>query len=101
LLFLYIIECQNNTLYTGITANLEQRWRLHLAGKAAKYTRSFPPKRLAMYWKLNADRPLGLSIESRLKKLSREQKLTLIKKPRQLNHCLDLDPPVEILSHSA
>lgn len=96
--FLYIIECENNTLYTGITADLSQRWRLHLAGKGAKYTRSFPPKRLAAFWQLDTDRSTCLSLESRLKKLSRAQKLMLIKSPDQLFVTLKIDPKIAIKS---
>ncbi|HRH32467.1 MAG TPA: GIY-YIG nuclease family protein, partial [bacterium] len=41
--FVYILRCKNNSLYTGITNNLESRVAKHQAGKGAKYTRAFGP----------------------------------------------------------
>jgi putative endonuclease len=40
---LYLLECRNGSLYTGITNNLEARYQAHLSGKGAKYTRANPP----------------------------------------------------------
>lgn len=40
---LYIIECADGTLYTGITDNIERRLSAHGAGKGAKYTRGRGP----------------------------------------------------------
>ena len=40
---LYILECGDGTLYTGITDNLEKRLAAHRAGKGAKYTRGRSP----------------------------------------------------------
>lgn len=44
--YLYLIECQDGSVYTGITIDVEARFAKHLSGKGAKYTRSHPPKRL-------------------------------------------------------
>jgi putative endonuclease len=43
---LYLLECEDGSLYTGITNDLERRFALHLAGKGARYTRSHPPRRI-------------------------------------------------------
>lgn len=40
---LYLLECRNGSLYTGITNNMEARYQAHLGGKGAKYTRANPP----------------------------------------------------------
>lgn len=40
---LYLLECRNGALYTGITNNLEARYQAHLHGTGAKYTRANPP----------------------------------------------------------
>ena len=45
---IYILECNNGSLYTGITNNLFKGLQSHLNGKASKYTRSFKPVRLLM-----------------------------------------------------
>ncbi|MBF0428662.1 MAG: GIY-YIG nuclease family protein [Magnetococcales bacterium] len=44
--FLYLIECEDGSLYTGIAMDVEARFALHASGKGARYTRSHPPKRL-------------------------------------------------------
>ena len=44
--YLYLIECRDGTLYTGITVDVAARYTAHLHGKGARYTRSHPPKRL-------------------------------------------------------
>lgn len=46
--FLYIVECEDGSLYTGIALDPAARFTAHLAGKGARYTRSHPPKRLLM-----------------------------------------------------
>lgn len=44
--YVYILECADNTLYTGYTDDLEKRLIVHNAGEGAKYTRSRRPCRL-------------------------------------------------------
>jgi len=44
--WLYLIECQGGSLYTGITNDVEARYQVHCAGKGARYTRMYPPVRL-------------------------------------------------------
>ena len=44
--FLYVIECADGSLYTGIAVDVAKRYQLHAAGKGARYTRSHPPLRL-------------------------------------------------------
>ena len=43
---LYLIECEDGSLYTGIAVDPQARYAAHLAGKGARYTRSHRPKRL-------------------------------------------------------
>ena len=79
LFYLYILECQNGSFYTGYTRDLERRFKEHQAGtKKCKYTRSFPPKNIAAAWE--ADKTLGevLALELAIKRLSRSQKKILI-----------------------
>ena len=45
--YLYLIECQDGSLYTGITVDVAGRFVKHAAGKGGRYTRSHPPKRVA------------------------------------------------------
>ena len=81
MLWLYILECKNGSYYTGYTTDLERRWREHLSGSPkCKYTRSFPPKRIAASWQFEDDElSTVLKLEHRIKKLSKKRKLELIK----------------------
>lgn len=44
--FVYVIECRNGSLYTGIAVDVPARYAAHLAGRGARYTRMHPPQRL-------------------------------------------------------
>jgi putative endonuclease len=44
--YLYLIECNDGSLYAGITNNLTARYQAHTEGRGARYTRSHPPVRL-------------------------------------------------------
>lgn len=44
--YLYVIECMDGSLYTGIAVDVARRYAMHAAGKGARYTRSHPPLRL-------------------------------------------------------
>lgn len=75
--WVYILECGDQTLYTGISNHLEERLALHQAGKGAKYTRSHLPVRL-VYQEQQSDRSSALQREAQIKQLTRDQKLALI-----------------------
>jgi putative endonuclease len=44
--FLYLIECRDGNIYTGIAIDVAARYAAHASGKGARYTRSHPPQRL-------------------------------------------------------
>ncbi|HUP30784.1 MAG TPA: GIY-YIG nuclease family protein [Usitatibacter sp.] len=44
--YVYLIECADGSLYTGIAIDPQARFDLHACGKGARYTRSHPPLRL-------------------------------------------------------
>jgi len=44
--YLYLIECEGGSIYTGITVDVAARYAAHASGKGARYTRSYPPRRL-------------------------------------------------------
>ncbi len=75
--FLYILECKDGTLYTGITNNLEKRLRSHNDGTASKYTRSRTPVKM-VYSEPVGDRSNATKRELQVKKLSRTKKNQLI-----------------------
>lgn len=74
----YIIRCNDDTLYTGITNNLNARLKQHNEGKqAAKYTRARRPVSLA-YSEVMTSRSAALKREHAIKQLSRQDKLKLV-----------------------
>jgi putative endonuclease len=77
--YVYIVECVDGSLYTGISTDVQRRLLEHNYGsKSAKYTRSRRPVRLV--WSIEVtDRSVASKEEYRIKKLSRKKKLELIK----------------------
>ena len=76
--YVYILSCSDNTWYTGWTNDLERRINVHSSGKGAKYTRGRLPVKLVYFEKFN-DKKLAMKREYAIKRLSREEKLKLIK----------------------
>jgi putative endonuclease len=74
----YLLQCSDDSLYCGITNNLEKRIALHNAGEGAKYTRGRLPVEL-LYNELCIDKSSALKREIQIKKLSRQAKLALVK----------------------
>ena len=81
--WLYILQVKNGNYYTGYTNNLERRYREHLRG-ACKYTRAFPPMKIARSWKIYADKGVLLKTESLIKRQQRKRKTLLINNPESL-----------------
>ena len=80
---LYILRCRDNTLYTGITTDVEKRLEAHRSGKGAKYTRGRVPLEL-VYRETCGSHSEALKRELEVKKLSRETKLELIRDGREV-----------------
>ena len=76
----YILQCRDCTLYTGITDNLPRRLAAHNGGKGAKYTRGRGPVVL-VHQESCPDRSAALRRERAIKALSRSQKLALCHLP--------------------
>lgn len=77
---LYIVECADKTLYTGIAVDVEKRIGEHnMSPRGAKYTRARRPVKL-VYSRRFRTRSRASIEEARIKKLSRVEKLNLIKK---------------------
>ena len=73
---LYILECKDGSVYTGITDNLQRRLAAHQAGKGAKYTRGRGPF-ILRYTEICQDHSQALKREVQIKRLPREKKLQL------------------------
>ena len=77
--FVYLIECRDGSIYTGVAIDCEARFATHLAGKGARYTRSHPPARLLATIACD-DRSAALKAEMGIKKLSPRAKRALAAK---------------------
>jgi len=77
--FVYIIRCSNNSLYTGITTNIERRFQEHQGrnGKGAKALKGKGP--LKLVWQLPIlDRSQASKLEYNIKQLSKADKERLV-----------------------
>jgi len=77
--FCYILRCADDTLYCGITNDLEKRLAAHNAGTASKYTRTRAPVEL-VFTEPYVDRSAASKREMQIKQLPRIKKLALIAK---------------------
>ncbi len=75
--FVYILECADATLYTGITTDLARRLAEHKNGTGAKYTKSHGAK-MILYSERKKTRSSASKREAAIKKLSRSEKIKLI-----------------------
>lgn len=71
--YLYLIECRDGSIYTGIAVDVAARYAAHASGKGARYTRSHPPKRLLASVEY-PDRSSALKAEYEVKMLSADAK---------------------------
>ena len=81
--YVYIIECKDGKLYTGITNNLERRIRDHNSGSASRFTKYRAPVEL-LYSEDCLTRQEALRREAQIKKLPRPKKLALIATKQQI-----------------
>lgn len=72
----YMLRCADDTLYTGITNDLEARLVKHAEGKGAKYTRGRAPYKV-IFTEHHATKSAALQRELAIKALNRPQKLAL------------------------
>jgi putative endonuclease len=75
--YVYLIECEDGSLYTGVAVDVDKRFALHAAGKGARYTRSHPPRRVLARFE-HPDRSSALKAEYAIKQLSAAEKRALI-----------------------
>jgi len=75
--YVYILECIDNSLYTGYTNNIEKRLKTHNSGKGSKYTRSRLPVKL-IYFEEFETKIEAMKREYYIKQMSRNDKLKLI-----------------------
>jgi len=74
----YLLKCSDNSLYCGVTNDLEKRLLNHNKGIASKYTRARLPVELAAVRK-NLTKQEAFKLEYRIKKLAAQKKITALK----------------------
>jgi putative endonuclease len=76
--YVYMVRCSDETLYTGITNDLEKRIEAHNSGKdGARYTRSRRPVKL-VYSEEAGTKSAAAKLEYKIKKMTREKKMKLV-----------------------
>ena len=76
--FLYVLQCDDGTYYTGITTNITRRLNEHnTSSKGAKYTKTRRPVEM-VYWTCFKDRSSAQKAEYKFKRLTRKQKEEII-----------------------
>ena len=83
--WVYILLCEDNSLYTGFTDDIKRRVHSHYHGlkSAAKYTKSHKVTGLAALWKTESGTG-ARKLEYRIKQLQKAKKLLLIEKPERV-----------------
>jgi len=86
---LYLIRCNDGSLYTGITTDVARRFAEHLGnnGTGAKYLRGRSPLTLVFQKKLGT-RSLALGVESKVKKLSKTKKEELVRSGKYIEEII-------------
>lgn len=75
--FVYLLECADGSIYTGITTDVKRRFSEHKNGTGGHFTRAKKAKRIA-YTEQHPDRSSAQKREAEIKSWSREKKLELI-----------------------
>lgn len=83
--YIYMLRCEDNSIYTGIAKDLEHRLNEHFTKdeKCAKYTKSHKAKKLEMVWETE-NKSLASKLEYTIKKLKKDKKEKLINEPELL-----------------
>ena len=97
--FVYLIECADGSVYTGIATDVDARYAKHVSGKGARYTRARKPMALLAAFEL-ADRSSALRAEYRVKQLTAAEKRALAAGTRTLASVLP-EPPEPLVSDPA
>lgn len=85
--YVYLMRCNDNSLYCGITTDLARRFREHTNkenARGAKYTHSRQVVSIAAAWQTEAGRAAASRLEAKLKKLTKEKKEILCRFPEKL-----------------
>jgi putative endonuclease len=79
--FVYLLECVDGSIYTGITTDVSRRFEEHRSGKGGHFTRAKKVKKV-LYTEEQKDRGSALKREAEIKGLSRLKKLELVRQAK-------------------
>lgn len=87
--YIYMLRCENNSIYTGIAKDLEHRLHEHFTKdeKCAKYTKLHKARKLEIAWETE-NKSLASKLEYAIKKLDKNKKEKLIGEPELLGEFL-------------
>ncbi|MGA2400551.1 MAG: GIY-YIG nuclease family protein [Syntrophobacteraceae bacterium] len=81
-MWVYFIECEGGSIYTGIAKDVAERYEKHVNGKGAIYTKLNPPVRFLAAKEFQDDTE-ARKLEWKLKRLSREKKMQVVEEFRK------------------
>ncbi len=81
--YIYLLECADKSIYTGITTDVLRRFHEHKNGEGAHYTRAHKVLKI-LYTEEHPDRSSALKREARIKKWTRAKKLLFIVENSQI-----------------
>ena len=87
--YTYMLRCEDNSIYTGITTDLTRRMEEHSSKdeRCAKYTLGRPVKKVEIAWETE-NRQLASKLEYHIKQLPKQSKEELIQKPNRIQELL-------------
>jgi len=89
--WVYILNCDNGSYYTGYTTDVARRFQEHVQGTGkCKYTRSFKPLRIAQCWQISGNKAMAMKVEQYIKKMSKKEKEQLLLNPSSLCQYFDI-----------
>lgn len=94
-MFVYVLECNDNSLYTGCTKDIKKRLRLHFTGKGAKYVRTRLPATLVGLIEVDSHTE-ALKWEAEIKSWTREKKLSFIQQHKEGDLLRELQQEVTV-----
>jgi putative endonuclease len=83
--YVYILRCEDKSFYTGITTDVERRFKEHCVGTGGNYTRSHKPEKI-IYSEKAATRSDALKREVEIKSWSREKKMQFVRASSHAAH---------------
>lgn len=92
----YILRCENGSLYTGIAKNYLERFEKHKSGKGAKYTRMYRPIKVELVL-ICLDRSEASKVEKFIKSKSKLEKENYIKQVKLLIETLSKSMKIEVI----